>query len=61
MILRELRNKIDLLKQAYYGQMDKKKTWEQVDQIILVLNTGCSFLDFPFEKDLGKFLLQDPE
>ena len=27
-ILKELKKKIDLLKQAYYGQMDKKKTWE---------------------------------
>ena len=27
-ILREVKHKIDLLKQAYYGQMDKKKTWE---------------------------------
>jgi len=27
LVLRELRYKIDLLKQAYFGQMDKKKTW----------------------------------
>jgi hypothetical protein len=28
LILRELKYKIELLKQAYYGQMDKKRTWE---------------------------------
>ena len=28
MILRELKYRIDLLKQSYYGQMDKKKTWD---------------------------------
>lgn len=28
LILRELRYQIDILKQAYYCQMDKKRTWE---------------------------------
>jgi hypothetical protein len=32
--------------------MDKKKTWDQVDEIIKVLNTGCQYLDFPVETDL---------
>ena len=41
LVLRELKYKIDLLKQAYFGQMDKKKTWKQVDEIISVLNAGC--------------------
>jgi hypothetical protein len=56
-ILRELRNKIELLKQAYFGQMDKKKTWEQVDQIIKVLNTGCMYLDFPKDKNLMEMMV----
>ena len=57
MILRELRNKIDLLKQAYYGQQDKKKTWEQVDEIIKVLNTGCIYLDFPKDTEVSKYMV----
>lgn len=56
-ILRELRNKMNLLKQAYYGQQDKKKTWEQVDEIISVLNTGCNYLDFPIEKEVSKYFV----
>ena len=50
---------MNLLKQAYYGQQDKKKTWEQVDQIIDVLNTGFVYLDFPIEKEINKYLVAD--
>ena len=32
--------------------MDKMKTWDQVDQIIKVLNSGCEYLDFVDEKTL---------
>lgn len=35
--------------------MDKKKTWEQVDQIIKVLNVGCRYLDFPIQKQNAVF------
>lgn len=59
LILKELKGKIDLLKQAYYGQMDKKKTWEQVDSIIGVLKAGCEYLDFPEEVDIKKLLVAD--
>ena len=58
-ILKELKRKIDLLKQAYYGQMDKKKTWEQVDEIIVVLKTGCQFLDFPEGKEIEDYMVLD--
>ena len=56
LILRELKHKIDLLKQAYYGQMDKRKTWEQVDSILEVLVVGMAFLDFPLGKDMKLYL-----
>ena len=39
--------------------MDKKKTWEQVDEIIKVLKTGCKYLDFPQDDDTRKYLLDD--
>ena len=47
MVLQELQYNIQRLKQAYYAQMDKRKTWEQVDSIIKVLDIGCQYLDFP--------------
>lgn len=47
LILRELKHRIELLHQAYYAQMDKKKTWEQVNEIIKVLDTASTYLDFP--------------
>ena len=52
---------MNLLKQAYYGQQDKKKTWEQVDQIITVLNTGFIYLDFPVEKEISKYMVAEGE
>ena len=36
--------------------MDKKKTWAQVDAIIDVLRTGCTYLDFPLDRDVASFL-----
>ena len=59
MIMAELKSKISMLKQAYYNQMDKKKTWEQVDEIIKVLKTGCKYLDFPQDDQTSKYLLDD--
>ena len=49
LVMRELKHKIDLLKQAYYGQNDRKKTWEQVDRIVEVLTVGQHYLDFPLD------------
>lgn len=34
--------------------MDKERTWAQVDEIIVLLDNGCEFLDFPREVDLAK-------
>lgn len=59
MILRELKHRIELLQQAYFAQMDKKKTWEQVNEIIQVLDVACTYLDFPENKDVNKFLIRD--
>lgn len=60
-ILRELKHRIDLLRQAYYGQMDRRKTWEQVDEIIKVLGVGCAYLDFPVDKDVEKYMVVDED
>ena len=38
--------------------MDKKKTWQQVDEIIKVLNAGCRYLDFPLDKDLKDYIVE---
>jgi len=41
--------------------MDKKKSWEQVDEIIKVLKTGCEFLDFPENKQVSNYMaIDDP-
>jgi len=39
--------------------MDKKKTWQQVDEVLKVLKTGCKFLDFPQDDYARKYLLDD--
>ena len=36
-ILRELRHKIDLLKQAYENQRSMDRSWEQIDDILNIL------------------------
>lgn len=46
-IMHEIKYHIERLKQAYHAQMDKKKTWQQVDEIIRVLDLGTQYLDFP--------------
>ena len=45
-ILRNLKRRILLLKQAYLNQQDDEKAWEQVAQIIKTLDKGCLFLNF---------------
>ena len=45
-ILRNLKRRILLLRQAYQNQQDEEKTWEQVAQIIKTLEKGCMFLNF---------------
>ena len=59
LILRELKHRIELLQQAYFAQMDKKKTWQQVNEIIQVLDVACTYLDFPDNKDVNKLLIRD--
>ena len=61
LVLRELKHRIELLHQAYFAQMDKKKTWEQVNEIIKVLDVACKYLDFPGNKTAKDFLVQDRE
>jgi len=41
--------------------MDKKKTWNQVDEILVVLSTGCKYLDFPVDTDLRKYMVENDE
>ena len=42
--------------------MDKKKTWEQVDEIVQVLDTACTYLDFPDQqKDASKFMIRQAQ
>ena len=48
-ILRELKHKIDLLKQAYLSQRSEERSWESIDRIIDVLDSACYYLDFPDE------------
>ena len=45
-ILRTLKRRINLLKQAYDTQIDEERTWEQVASIIKTLEKGCQFLNF---------------
>lgn len=58
LVLQELNYKICKLKQTYFGQMDRKKSWEQVDQIIKILNTGTTFLDFPADEIISKYVVE---
>jgi len=39
--------------------MDKKRTWEQVDDIIAILKRGCEYLDFPEHDDIRKYMMDD--
>ena len=32
--------------------MDADKTWYQVEQILKVLDTGCTYLDFPEDQQI---------
>lgn len=50
-ILRELRHKIDLLRQSKEDQRSLERSWYQVDRILHVLSEGCLFLDFPADSD----------
>ena len=54
-ILRDLKHKTDLLKQAYFQQMDQRRTWAQVDQILLLLENASNFLDFPMDQYLDQY------
>jgi len=52
-ILSDLRNRIDLLKQAYFKQMDKDRTWAHVEKILTLLDNSARFLDLPSEQYLN--------
>ncbi|CDW81151.1 UNKNOWN [Stylonychia lemnae] len=48
-ILRDLKKRIEGLKQAYYSQREEERSWEQVEKILHVLEAACKFLDFPIQ------------
>ena len=50
-ILRELRHKIELLRQSKEDQRSLERSWYQVDKILHILQEACAFLDFPEEKE----------
>ena len=56
-ILRDLKHKVDKLHQSYFEQMDKVRSWDQVEQILTLLNHAGKFLDFPVESYLEKYKL----
>lgn len=60
-ILRELRHRIDLLKQAYEDQRAIDRSWEQINQILEILEQGIHYLDFPSDSILQKMLVNDPD
>ena len=45
-ILRNLKRRIVLLKQAFETQQDEERTWDQVGLILKTLEKGCHFLNF---------------
>lgn len=45
-ILRELKQKIEQLKQAYEFQRSESRSWKQIDQILVVIAKACKYLDF---------------
>jgi glucose-6-phosphate 1-dehydrogenase len=46
-ILKDLKRRIEGLRQAYVRQREEARSWELVDKIIEVLDKGCKFLEFP--------------
>jgi len=54
-ILRSLKRRISLLIQAYYLQKDEDKSWEQVEEILRVLERGCLFLAISEEYEAPLF------
>lgn len=49
-ILRELRHRVFLLKQASEDQRSSERSWDQIDAVIVVLDEACKYLDMPEEK-----------
>jgi len=45
-VLKNLKRRLLLLQIAYQQQQDEKRTWDQVQEIIKVLNEGLRFLAF---------------
>lgn len=58
-ILRELKYKIDLLKQACEDQRSDERSWEQIDDIRKVLNQACYFLDFPEDNEIQQRMIRE--
>jgi hypothetical protein len=45
-ILKDLKKRIEGLRKAYVRQREEDRAWELVDKIIVILDTGCKYLDF---------------
>ena len=43
--LKQLKRRVDLLKQSYYKQMDAQRCWHQIDTIIDVMDSALVYLD----------------
>jgi hypothetical protein len=48
-LLKELRENIDKLRNTYEQQRDETASWKALKSIMGVLDSACSFLDFPLK------------
>lgn len=56
-LLVDLKHRVKLLRQAYFKQMDKDRTWAQVDQILVLCDNATEFLGFPRDVDQANNIL----
>ena len=49
-ILRELRKRIDAMKNALEDQRDEEASWRALEKIMNILEAACNFLNFPIQK-----------
>lgn len=52
-ILRELKYRIDRLKQAYDDQRSGTRSWEQIDEVRKILTRAVYYLDFPKDQEIS--------
>lgn len=51
-ILRDLKHKIELLKQSYEYQRSEDRSWENVNQILGVIEQAMYYLDFVPDEEI---------